>query len=163
MKQVSYLLVALLSIPGEASVANSGASPIHSHTHEAHGATAGLKLNKGKKWNGDASLRQGMERIRAAFAPVATQLHQGDAPAEGYAALAKETAEATDYIFKNCKLKPEADAVLHVLLSRVLEGSSAMEIGAEKEKLAGAQKVVAALVDYPKFFKHIGWKRLPGH
>jgi len=162
MKQVSYLLVALLSIPGEASDANSSTSPVHSHTHVNHRDTAGLKLNKGKKWRGDASLRQGMERIRAAFAPVATKLHYGESPDEGYAGLANETAEATGYIFKNCNLNPEADAVLHVLLSRILEGSSAMKIGEEKEKLAGAQKVVAALMDYPKFFEHKGWKRLPG-
>lgn len=163
MKRILCLIVALFSIPGEAPATKSSSSHVYSHTHADHRAAAGLKLNKGKKWNGDASLRQGMERIRAAFAPVATKLHRGDAPAEGYATLAKETAEATDFIFKNCQLDPEADAVLHVLLSRVLEGSSAMNLGTEKEKLSGAQKVILALVDYPTFFEHKGWKPLPGH
>lgn len=162
MKRTKFLIVALALVPWPA-LAESKDHHAHGHDHAAHDEPDGLKLDNGKKWKGDRSLRQGMERIRKAFAPLAAKIHRGDSPAESYASLAKETGAATDFIFGNCRLGPEADAVLHVLLARILGGRAEMEMAEKEKKRAGARKVLAALEDYPRYFQHPGWKPLPRH
>jgi hypothetical protein len=60
----------------------------------------------------------------------------------------------------NCKLDPEADANLHIILEQILEGAEALQGKEKKNPRAGANRVVAALNDYGKYFDHPGWKKL---
>ena len=60
---------------------------------------------------------------------------------------------------KECKLPPEADAQLHLVIADVIAGADAMK-GAKDAKSgrAGLVKVDGALKSYAKHFDHPGWK-----
>jgi hypothetical protein len=58
----------------------------------------------------------------------------------------------------NCKLTPEADAVLHVVVADLLAGADQMKSGTDAA--AGAHKVVTAANEYSRYFDHPGWKVL---
>jgi hypothetical protein len=62
---------------------------------------------------------------------------------------------------QNCKLEPEADAQLHIVIAELLAGAEAMQ-GKEPgvARRAGAKRVVKALNAYGEHFEHAGWKRL---
>lgn len=121
-----------------------------SHDH-GHGAEeAKLVLNQGKKWTTDAPLRQGMENIRAALGSGMK-----------YGALAKKVNAEVAGIVQNCKLEPEADAQLHLVIADILAGVEAMEGKVEGEtRREGAEKLAKALDAYGEHFDHAGWKRL---
>lgn len=130
------------------------------HDH-ATSATTEVKLNKGKKWETDAPLRNGMTGIKDAMASQLGEIHSGKLTKSQYAELAAKITGHTDSIFKNCKLSPEADAQLHIILVQILEGTKDMkdsDLASSREY--GAVKVVKALELYPKYFKHSGWKPL---
>lgn len=120
----------------------------HDHGHAAEEAK--LVLDKGKKWPTDAPLRQGMENIRAALGGGMK-----------YGALAKKVNAEVAGIVQNCKLEPEADAQLHIVIADILAGVEAMEGKVQGEtRRAGAEKVAHALNAYGEHFDHAGWKRL---
>jgi hypothetical protein len=57
------------------------------------------------------------------------------------------------YIFKNCKLKPEADRVLHQVLMKMMAGSKELKEGPTPEiRHLGAMKVVDSLSAYKTYF-----------
>ena len=120
----------------------------HDHGHAA--GEAKLVLNQGKKWPTDAPLRQGMENIRAALGGGMK-----------YGALAKKVNAEVAGIVQNCKLEPEADAQLHLVIADILAGVEAMEGKVQGEtRRAGAEKVARALDAYGEHFVHAGWKHL---
>lgn len=127
-----------------------------------HGAgEAKLVLNHGKKWQTDAPLRRGMENIRAAVAKDLKVIHADKATPAQYEALAKKVNTEVAGIVQNCKLDPEADAQLHIVIAELMGAAEAMEGKAQGEKpRAGAVKAVKALNAYGKHFDHAGWKRL---
>ena len=120
----------------------------HDHGHAA--GEAKLVLNQGKKWPTDAPLRQGMENIRAALGGGMK-----------YGALAKKVNAEVAGIVQNCKLPPEADAQLHIVVAELIAGAEAME-GKEKgvARRDGAVRVIKALNAYGEYFDHAGWNRL---
>jgi hypothetical protein len=127
-----------------------------------HGATEvhKLTLNQGKKWATDEPLRKGMAEIRTLVEAQYTGIHKGTLKPAEYAALGERIEAQVGYVVANCKLDPQADANLHVILEVVLEGVETMKGKENKSPRAGAGKVVAALNDYGKYFDHPGWKRL---
>lgn len=129
--------------------------------HE-HGATEvhTLTLNHGKKWATDEPLRKGMAEIRSLVEAQHAGIHKGTLKPAEYAALGERIEAQVGYVVANCKLDPQADANLHVVLEEVLEGVEAMKGKETKRLRAGADKVVAALNGYGKYFDHPGWKRL---
>lgn len=141
-----------------------GAAPLfaadaHSHEHQAEAHA--LELNQGKKWTTDAPLRTGMERIRDTLAPELKAIHSGKLKPAQYGALAKRIDTEVAGIVQNCKLEPEADANLHIVLAELMAGTEAMH-GKEPDTkpAAGAVKVMQALDSYAKYFDHPGWKGL---
>jgi hypothetical protein len=140
------------------------ASPLQAqtHKHEPAGAAAHkLQLNQGKKWATDEPLRKGMSEIRALILANDEAIHKGKLTREGYAALGAKVEAQVAYMVANCKLDPQADANLHLVLAEVIAGADAMK-GAEKKSAprAGAGKVVAALNAYGRYFDHPGWTKL---
>jgi hypothetical protein len=109
------------------------------HSHEPAGGEAKLVLDHGKKWQTDAPLRQGMENIRSAVAKGV----QNDA-------LAKTVETEVAGIVQNCKLEPEADAQLHIVIGELLAATEAKDIARVKQTLNA----------YGEHFDHAGWKRL---
>ena len=120
------------------------------HEHDHGAAEVKLVLDQGKKWPTDAPLRQGMENIRAALGSGMK-----------YQALANKVNAEVAGIVQNCKLEPEADAQLHIVIAELMAGAEAME-GKETgvTRRAGAVRVVKALNAYGDYFDHAGWKRL---
>jgi len=134
-------------------------SDAHEHAHGGHEAK--LVLDQGRKWETDEPLRRGMSAIRAAVAKDVKAIHAGKAQPEQYRVLAKKVETEVAGIVQNCKLEPEADAQLHIVIAELLAGAEAMQ-GREKgvKPRAGAERVAKALNAYGEHFAHEGWKRL---
>ena len=142
------------------AVAGPASAAADVHSQESAGLRA-LKLNAGKKWETDAPLRKGMSEIRDAFARDKDAIHAGKMSAQRYAALAKTIDTQVAYMVANCKLPPEADAQLHLIIAELMQASSAMQ-GKDKKvpARAGAEKAAAAIAAYGRHFDHPGWKPL---
>ncbi|MEO8159014.1 MAG: hypothetical protein ABI648_14550 [Betaproteobacteria bacterium] len=140
---------------------NANAFSVEPAAHQHPAGTHQLTLDAGKKWATDQPLRKGMETIRNAVAAETKAIHAGKQTDAGYDALAGKVDAQVGYIVQNCKLKPEADAQLHVLIGEIMQG---VDIMRGKDPLAkraqGAEKIVTAFNTYPKYFDHPGWKPL---
>ena len=147
------LALAIGSI-GTASVAAPG--------HLEHTATiAALQLNAGKQWTTDTHLRNGMSRIRDAVFAELDAIHLRTMDAGRYEALARRIDGQIAYIIENCRLSPQADAQLHLVLTQIMQGSVAMQ-GRDPNyaRRSGLEGVVSALEAYSRHFDHPGWKAL---
>jgi hypothetical protein len=113
------------------------AGEVHSHEHAA--GEAKLVLNQGKKWQTDAPLRQGMDNIRSAVAKGMKD-----------EALAKTVETEVAGIVQNCKLEPDADAQLHIVIAELMAAVEAKDNA----------RVAHVLNAYGEHFDHAGWKRL---
>lgn len=129
------------------------------HRHHAdHGV---LMLDDGKKWQTDAPLRLAMTRIRNAVNARLPAIHDDRLGAADYAALGKTIDEDIAYIFKNCKLPPDADGMLHLVLADIMQGTKAMKgEQAGPGQRDGAVTIVHALHNYAAYFDHPSFKAL---
>lgn len=127
------------------------------HEHDAHAAAA-LKLDNGQKWKTDAPLRKGMTNIKAAVQPNLLAIHENRLKAANYQTLAKRTNTQIAFMVENCKLAPDADAQLHLIIAELGAAADAMA-GKDKtqSRQKGAQQLVHALETYGEFFDHPGW------
>jgi hypothetical protein len=127
------------------------------HEHGAHGA-ATLKLDNGQKWKTDAPLRKGMANIKAAVQPHLHAIHGNTLKAANYQTLAQRTQTQIAFMVKNCKLAPDADAQLHLIIAELGAAAEAMA-GKDKaqSRQQGALQLVHALETYGEFFDHPGW------
>lgn len=151
----------LLAAAGLALGLSAGSLAADAHKHEHGAAPAKLELNNGKKWATDAPLRKGMENIRKLMEASLHDIHEGKLSAAKYGALAKKVDAEVGGIVANCKLDPQADAQLHLVIAGIGEGVEAMEGKAKKVKRqTGAVKVIDALEKYGAHFEHAGWQPL---
>ena len=126
----------------------------HEH-HAPPGAAAGLFLDEGgRRWVTDEPLRKGMAAIRAIVATV-----EGGVDDAGAARAADAVRGQVNELIANCKLEPKADAVLHVLIARLLGGAQALTVPATRPE--GLAMLHEALADYPRYFEHPGWSESP--
>ncbi len=130
------------------------ASPVHAHDHDHgdHATAAALVLNDGKKWAIDAPLRDGMQRIQALTAPL--RAGQSLTP-EQAKSIASGVQGQVAYLIDHCKLEPQADAVLHVLIGDLMTGADALATAPAPER--GITLIRQALEQYPRYFEHPGW------
>jgi hypothetical protein len=151
---LTFAYAATLGLPAYAATA---AAP--EHAHAAHAAAPGkLTLDHGKRWATDAPLRAGMDRIRALVAPKVGAIHSGKLAAAEYQALGVAVEKEVADIVSQCKLAPEADAMLHLIVAELLAGADAMQGKGTGSAASGAHKVVVAANDYGRYFDHPGWK-----
>lgn len=158
----SILLLTLAFAVG--STAAVYAADSHNHdSHAQHGKTASktpakLELNNGKKWETDAALRNSMTKIKGLVDAKMPAMHDGKMDNASYDKLAKDVHGEIQAIFKNCKLSPKADAMLHLIMIDMVDGVKMMK-GQPKgvDRHDGAMKVAMALADYGDFFDHPGW------
>ena len=155
IRQVALAVAVALALGGPAFAANDA----HEHGHGAQEAK--LVLDHGKKWQTDEPLRQGMTNIRGAVAKDVKAIHANKATPKQYEALAAKVNTEVAGIVQNCKLPPEADAQLHIVVAELMGGAEAMQ-GKEKgvTRRAGAERVAKALNAYGEHFDHAGWKQL---
>ena len=148
---VAILSGALALVPGAAR------AEAQQHDH-GHGTATQLKLDHGKRWATDAPLREGMTKIRTVVEPRLERVHAGTIDAATYSQMAGEIEAQLAYIVGNCKLAPEADAVLHVIIGGIGEGLDAMKADGGAQGGNGVAKVVVALNEYGEYFAHPGWQ-----
>ncbi len=133
----------------------------HNHHSAGDGEQQKLELDHGKKWETDKPLREGMKRIRQLMEADLHAIHESKLNEVAYSALSQKITVELNQIFKDCKLKPQADAVLHLILAQVIAGTTQMK--AEKQRAHrrdGAIQIIQALDQYAKFFNHPGWEAI---
>lgn len=149
-KKIGVLLAILASgIDGAALAAE--------HHHHDHGETQSLRLNGGKKWATDASLRQAMGNINRGMADALPRIHRNQFSDEAYGQLAKAVEKEIAYAVAHCKLDPKADAMLHLIIAELAAGAEAMASGGKPSRHDGAARVMQALKNYGRYFDHPGW------
>jgi hypothetical protein len=135
---------ALMGLPGGAVVAEQD------HHHESHAEPAALALDHGNKWSTDAPLRQGMGAIREQVGGQLQAIHQGIYSAQEFAQLANQIDQQVAGIVRQCKLTPEADANLHLVIAQLAKGTQLMRQADQAE--LGLEQVMAALQSYSQYF-----------
>lgn len=152
-------LAIALALAATLAIASLPARAADPHHHGPDASAASLKLNNGKKWGTDEPLRRGMSSIREAVHGAPAPLHKGTAKPEAYAEVAGRIEADVGRIVKECKLPPDADAQLHIVVAEVIAGADAMKAARDgKAGRAGLVKVDGALKSYGKYFDHPGWK-----
>lgn len=141
---------------GKKEPAAKAQSAAQEHDHGAGQGAPKLALNNGKKWQTDAALRSGMTAIRSDVQAAVKPIHTGKYSDAQYTELATKIEKQVGSIMANCKLPPDADAQLHLILSDVFAGTKAMKSG--EDRMGGVVKVIGALDSYGKYFDHAGWK-----
>lgn len=147
--------VGIVMLLGLAAMATPAVEPGH---HHEPADTPQLHLKNGQKWPTDTSLRQGMAHIRETLTPSLPAIQQDKLAAGDYEQLATKIDSEVAFIVQNCRLEKEADAMLHVVLAKLMAGTNAMA-GKDKQlsRQGGAMQVVQALKDYGDYFAHPGW------
>ena len=102
--------------------------------------------------------RAGMEAVRDELQAHVKAIHAKTFTAEQYAALAGRIEGRLVTIMSECKLPPDVDAQLHVLLVDFFDGAKTMK--AEGDRMKGVAKIVRSLGAYEKHFEHPDWKPL---
>lgn len=137
-----------------ALLAGGGLAVYHLHGHGySHGASGGLQLDVGQKWETDQPLRIGMERIRELVGAAKPSGSSSDMQA-----LAKGIQQQVDYLTANCRLPPAADETLHIMIADLLEGADL--VTRKNDQQLGIAVMRKALDTYPKYFNHAGWRGL---
>ena len=124
----------------------------HDH-HHAHGAADGgaadarplskLALKGGKKWQTDEQLRAGMAAMRDDVQAAIEPIHGGKYAAKDYEALAARIEKQITTVIAKCKLAPEVDAQVHLVLGEILSGTDVMKKDGDRKK--GVVAVIEAL------------------
>lgn len=154
--KLTTILAALIAVAAVSSLAAT-------EEHQQHQAPAHLQLSldHGRKWATDEPLRAGMENIRSSMAGNLERIHNGKLTSERYHALGTAIQQQVTTIITQCKLDPQADAMLHIVISDLLSGADAMQGKGDMAPASGAHKVVKALNAYGDYFNHPGWLSLP--
>lgn len=154
---VPAAMMGLLLVAGPGHAA--GAAD-HGHEHHGHAAqdAGGLVLNDGERWATDAALREGMGRVRASFAEVLPAYKRGELSPEAAADAARDIDDHVAFLVENCRLDPAADAVLHVLLADLLQGTATLRKAPASPE--GLPRIHGVLQDYPRYFDHPGWEEI---
>ena len=141
-------------------VALAGPAQAQTAGHDHHAdAPAKLSLNQGRKWGTDEPLRAGMDRIRGLVEPRIGAAHAGKLRPADYRELAGRVENEVAGIVANCKLEPEADAMLHLVIADIGAGTDAMAGKDAKARPAlGLVKVAQAVNQYGSHFEHPGFK-----
>ncbi len=127
---------------------------VHQHEHDV--SQLQIELNNGEKWQIDESLHTGMSLIKQEILSNLDDIHNDRFTEQQYADLAIELDKQLSYLFTNCKLPPQADAQLHILLARIMQGAE--QIKHKDDKKQGAVLVIKALMDYPTYFNDPTWQ-----
>lgn len=145
-------LALLLPAPALAGEhAHAEAADQHAHETPAPAPDAAVPATR---WQPDAPLSRGMQRVRAATAALEHGEHGHLEPGQ-VQGIAAELRAAVDDMFANCRLEPEPDAALHPLLARVLAASGALAGG--EFDAAALDDLRAVLARYPELFDDAAW------
>lgn len=120
--------------------------------HDAHADHAAPVLPAGERWDTDAPLRAAMTRIGDAVEQHEPAYADGKLTAENAQALAERVEADVRYMIENCRLAPEPDAALHVLIARMMSAASALKSNPSSPD--GIPQLVSVLNNYRATFDH---------
>lgn len=124
------------------------ATPALAHRHAAHEPSPPPAASAAR-YPADAALRTAMGRVRNAVEAFEHARH-GHMGAEQVRALSAHLDAQIAKVFSECRLEPQADASLHVILGTLLKGSRAMrEMPDDFSPVAAMER---ALADYVRMF-----------
>jgi hypothetical protein len=104
-----------------------------------------------------------MGRIRGLVEPQLGEAHAGKLTPAQYRELATQVEIEVGGVVANCKLEPEADAMLHLVIADLAQGADTMAGKNAKVRPAlGLVKVAQAVNQYGSHFDHPGFKPIPG-
>jgi hypothetical protein len=129
------------------------ALPAAAHDHDHRAGTAATATVAAQRWNTDAPLREGMDRIRHAVDALQHYEHGHIGP-EQAVQLAASIERDVGFIVAHCKLEPRADAALHPILGALMHGAQALK--AKPTELAAIPPMRSALHDYARQFDDPG-------
>lgn len=138
-----------------AATAQTPAADPHHHHDKAPAEKPVLK--KGARWQTDAPLREGMEEIKQLISEALPRAHVGKFSPADYEKLGKSVDAEIQTIFSKCKLPPDADAALHAILVKIIEGSTTVK-SAEAKRVNGLLQMMKATNEYGETFDHPGWE-----
>lgn len=137
------------ALPVLVLIAAFSAAPALAHNHAAPAPMPAASPIA--KYPADAALRTAMDRVRNAVEAFEHARH-GHVGAEQVRALADHLDAQVAKVFSECRLEPQADASLHVLLGTLLKGSRA--IREAPDDLTPVMAMERALADYARLFDH---------
>jgi len=153
----SRIVAAMSAVALVAALAGPALAQTPAHSHDGAEPHT-LSLNQGKKWATDEPLREGMARIRILVEPRLSAAHAGKLTAVQYRQLATQVEAEVGAIVANCKLEPEADAMLHLLIADLGAGTDAMAGKNPKLRPApGLVKIAQTINAYGSHFDHPGF------
>ena len=124
------------------------------HAHGHGDAKAALVLDHGKRWPTDAPLRLHMSALRATMAGSLERIEAGTLAQSEYAKIGATVEQKVGSIVNDCKLPPEADAQLHLIVAELIAGADVMQGKAPGAPATGAHTVATALNNYAQHFDH---------
>jgi len=133
---------ALIALPVQAQ---------HSHQHPA---PAVIQSVPAQRWDSDAPLRTGMAEIRIAVDAL-QHYERGHMGPEQAVEQATRIQSQIAYLVANCKLKPQADAALHVIIAEL--GAGAQALKDNPSDLTAIAPMRQALAHYPRQFNDPTW------
>lgn len=145
----------LLTVPGQTAFA---ADAHHHHAHHEAAPAAKLHLNAGARWGTDAPLRQVMGDINQALTDALPAIHRKRFSKRDYSALATTVERKIAYAVEHCRLAPEADEMLHLVIADMLGSAEMMRGKTSSQRHAGAARLQKALQAYGTYFEHPGWQ-----
>jgi hypothetical protein len=102
-------------------------------------------------------LRAAMTRLQAAIDRALPASQNGALGAADAQALAQTVEREAAFMIENCRLPPQPDAALHVLIGRMLSAAAGLKKSpADAEAVPGLARV---LQEYGETFDHPGWAR----
>jgi hypothetical protein len=129
------------------------------HAHAA-GTPAALALDHGRKWASDEPLRRHMGDLHGLLATEIESIHADRLSPADYRVLGAAVEQKVAAIVAECKLPPDADAMLHLIVADLVAGADIMQGKASGNPADGAHKVVEAANAYGRYFAHPGWNPL---
>ncbi|WP_447736166.1 cytochrome c [Rhodanobacter soli] len=138
-------MLALLVATAAPDWAAAGTIPVDGSLRRRGIAGQQLQLDHGRPWRTDASLREGMERIRAVVAWMQQAQASGPLSARQSRAATGSLEDSVVMIVSQSRHEPGADANLHLLLGRLLDAD-------------GLPQMLDVLELYPRYFDHPGWQ-----
>lgn len=133
-------------LPLAFAVLTLAAVPAQAHRHAAPEAATAAPA---AAFPADAALRAAMDRVRNAVEAFEHARH-GHMGAEQVRALSAHLDAQVMRVFAECRLEPQADASLHVILGVILKGSRAMREA--PGDFAPVDAMERALADYARLF-----------
>lgn len=143
---LTFSIACLLGLATADRVAATATSGTHQHTPPA---VVPAPARTGQRYATDAPLREGMGRIRQSVLALEHAQHGPIGP-EHAVLLADGIKRDVDFLIANCKLEPAADAALHGIIARLLQGAAALK--ADARDVPAIKLMRAAVADYALVF-----------